>query len=551
MMADTVREKDPRAEEAFRRYDEMRAERRRFEGDWNSIAALIRPQRGGFGMDSPTLRQIAKPLSSDPVVAHGNFAAGIYAGITNPARRWAGFETPDEDLNKWQPMAEWNDKVTRAVMKSFSPSMSSFYSATYQAYADLSAFGNAGSYSEIDQGQRKFVDVTVSLSEMVAAVDFHGRVNEVGRKFRLTGRAAARQFGIKSLPKAVRKAAETGDQQKFAFVHHVLPNDRFVRRALGARGKAWLSVYACEEDMSLVRLRGYDDMPFDFPRWDVDTGFTYGTGPGMVALPSARVNNRMQDATVRAAQRAADPTKLAPDRNVIPLSGTFRPGSVVYGATDIRGNALVKSEDFNGNIGLTLEEKRAHVEAVNNAFYYTVMSLTGRTGLSDEENRVIEEARLRNWAPHADRVMEEYGARKCERRFRQLWRAGQLPPPPDGIPADMPLQVTYQSQSAMALRASEANSIRKFVGDLLPLAQVNPRYMDRIDPDAHIEALHDADAALPASMLRPREEADKLAQQRAEQAQMAQAMEMAQAGGGVMKDLAAAGAAGQGQGGER
>lgn len=549
MKPGVVIENDPRAEEAIRRWDELKAERTLFEQDWNDIARLIRPQRGGFGLDSPTMRKLEKPLSSEPVIAHGNFAAGIYAGITNPANRWVGFETPDEDLNKWQPMAEWNDQVTRRVMNSFSPSVSSFYPASYQAYADLSAFGNAAGYDQIDRARRKFIDVTISLAEVVVDIDFHGRVAEVVRKFRLTPRAAVREFGNEALPAKVVEMAEKGLSDKVTFYQHVLRNDDFVPNRLGAGGKPWLSHHVCEEGKALVRRRGYDEMPFYYPRWDVDSGFTYGTGPGFVALASARVNHRMEDATIRAAQYAADPTKLAPDRNAVPLNGTFRPGAVVYGGVNMRGEALIRNMDGVGNIGLTFEEKRAKIEAIKEAFYYSVMSLTGRTGVSDDENRIIEEARLRNWAPHADRIMEEYAARKAERRFRLLWRAGQIPPPPDGVPEGTPLRPRYQSAATMALRASEGQAIRGFLRDIAPLAQVKPRYMDRINDDELIEALHDASPSLPASILQPREVADQLAQQRAQQQQAAQMLEAAQAGGGVVKDLAQAAAVGQGAGG--
>lgn len=548
MKPDAVIEKDPRATEAFRRWDELKAGRTCFEQDWEDIARLIRPQRGGFGMDSPTLRKMEKPLSSEPVIAHGNFAAGIYAGITNPASRWAGLQTPDDDLNKWQPMAEWNDKVTRIVMNSFSPSVSSFYPASYQAYADLAAFGNAAAYDEVDTENRRFVDVTLSLAEVVADIDFHGRVCEIVRRFRLTPRQALRYFKGKVPPK-VADMAEKGQTDKHVYMHHVVKNDKYLPNRLGSGGKRWLSHYACEIEESLCRVSGYDEMPFYYPRWDVDSGFTYGTGPGFAALPSARVNHRMEDATIRAAQHAADPTKLVPDRNAVPLNGTFRPGSVVYGGTDVRGNQLVRNMDVSGNIGLTIEEKRAKIEAVKEAFYYSVMSLTGRTGISDDENRVIEEARLRNWAPHADRIMEEYAARKVERRYRRLLRLGQIPPAPEGTPPGTTLGVRYQSQAAAARAASEAAAIRRYVGDVLPLAETDPRYLDRLDPDAVMETLHDASPALPASILRPREAADRIAAQRAEAQQQAQQMEMMQAMGGVAKDAAGAAAMVMPQGG--
>lgn len=531
-----VIENDPRAKEAMRRWDELKTRRSLHEQDWEDIARLMRPQRGGFGLYDHKRKQQTKPLSSDAPMALSSFAAGMYSSLTNPATRWGGFETPDQDLNNWQPMAEWNDHVTNKVLASFSPAVSGFYGATFQAYSDLAGFGNAAGYDQIDTKNRRFIDVTMSLAEVVVDIDAHGRVVELVRKFTLKPRAAVREYGAENLPEKVKDMADNGSSDDLTFFYHVVTNDQFVKGKLGPRGKAYLGITACEIEQSLVKMAGHDDMPFYYPRWDVDGGMTYGTGPGTIALPSARTVQLYDGAIIRAAQHAADPTKLAPSRGAVPLNGTFRPGATIYGAVDMRGNALVRNMEHATNIGLTMDQMRAKIEGVKDAFHYAVMSLSGRTGVTDEETRIMEEARLRNWAPHADRIMEEYAARKFERRFRLLWRAGQIkPPPPEAV--GQPLRVRYQSSAAMALRAREGGAIRQFLGDLGPLAQLDPRYTDRLDPDAIAEALHDASPSLPARVLRSREEADKIAQARAEQQEQMAQMEALKQGAGVAKDL--------------
>jgi len=536
-----VIENDPRAKAAIERWGEGKSdpERSRFETDCSDIARLIRPQRGGFSDDIPSDRTLEKPLSSSPILAQSSFAAGIYASITNPANRWAGLETPDREFNKWKPMAEWNDLVTTRVLNSFRPSMSSFYTATFQAYSDIAAFGNAAGYDEVDEVEKKFIDVTMSLSEVVVWIDFHGRVVEVVRKFHLTPQAAILHFGSDNLPQKMRDMAIAGSSGKIAFYQHVKKNFDFKTGKLGPRGKRWLSHYACEVESSLVRRKGYSEMPFYFPRWDVDSGMKYGTGPGFVALASARVNQQMTGAVIRQAQKAADPTLLAPDRHAYPLDGVVRPGEVLYGGTNMQGNPVVRALDNFGSISVTDAERRQIVEDIKEVFQYSIMGLQGRTGVTAEETRIMEEARLRNWAPHADRIMEEYAARKVERRFRMLWRAGQLPPPPPEA-ENMPLQVRYQSGAAMAMSAREGQAVRQFLTDLGPLAQMDPRYADRLDPDAIAEALHDASPSLPASVLRSREDADAIAQDRAEQQQQAQQMAALQSGSSAAKDMAQA-----------
>ncbi len=550
-----ARTKDPAARLAITRWTELKsaAQRPQHERLWEDLARLIRPQRGGFGLTDPAGRVLEKPLSSAPIYAASAFAASLYGTASNPAEPWFGFATPDEDVNAWHPMRAWLDEVTRVTRTSFTPAISTFYPASQQVYSDLAVFGNSAQYDEIIPAEKKILDVTLSLAEVVYDIDGFGRVCEVVRRFMLKPAAALRMFaGRGALPPRVHELAAKGDTGDLTFYQHVMLNDGFQPGKLGPRGKRWVSRYACEAEECLVRESGYDEMPFYAPRWEVDSGHVYGTGPGFIALAATRVHNRMTDAIIRGAQRAADPTILAPDKGDWPLNGRIVPGAVLYGAMDLQGRAMVRPLDVTGAVNLTLQERQALIEEVKDAFHYALLQLSGRTGMTATEVMTINEERQRLWGPHMGRVQEEYLQPKIARRFAMLWKASQLPPPPEGLPKDLALNVTYESAAAAAMRSQEGNAALRVLQDILPLAQMDPRVMDRVDPDGLVEVLAAARGA-PARMLRSREAADQLAQQR-QQAQAAQAgLGAAQAGAGILKDLAAAGmgdpAAAAGQGG--
>lgn len=523
---------------ARQRWDELKAARSRHEADWEAIARLIRPQRGGFSMDNPHDRTAEKPLSSAPIMAQVNFASGLYGALTNPADRWFSFTTEDEDLNAWKPMAEWLDVATGRVFNSFAPAVSPFYSQTTMLFSDVAAFGNSAQYDELVPDRRKILDVTLSLAEVVWDIDGFGLVCEVVRRFMLTPRQAIDMFGADALPAHVIEAAEARSTTQHAYFHHVGKNAMFAPRALGPRGKRWFSRYACEVGNTLIRERGYDEMPFFAPRWEVESGAVYGFGPGFNALASARTHHAMDAATLRAAQFAADPTKLAPDRHTWPLNGQIAPGRVVYGAVNQRGDALLRNLEAPRDIGLTLQEKQAKIEEIRDAFHYTLMNLAGRTGMTATEVMTINEERMRLWAPHMGRIQEEFLAPKIERRFALLWKAGQLPPPPEGAEG-IALQVQYTSAASMAQRSAQGAATMRVIEDLAPLIAVKPRIADRIDDDALVETITQARGA-PARLLRSREEADAIAQQRAEAEQQAQQMQMLQQGAGAARDMAGA-----------
>lgn len=543
-----------RAEADIARWAELKTDRSQHEQMWGDIARLIRPQRGGFGLSDPAGRIMEKPLSSAPIHANSNFAAGLYGTLTNPANRWFGMASSDDDANRVHENRVWLDRVTNIILNSFQPSISTFYTAAHQVYGDIAAFGNAAQYDEILIEERKIIDLTVSLAEIVFEVDGFGRVTEVVRRFMLTPEQALGMFrgSDDQLPPKLVDLAEKGDRTRIAFYHRVGRNDTFRKGRLGPDGKRWYSRYSTECDCSLIRVKGFDEMPFYAPRWDVDTGHSYGTGPAYAALASARLHNRMTDSTIRAAQRAADPTIMAPDRGDWPLNGKILPGQVVYGAMNLQGQPMLRPLDVAGRLQLTLEERQEVMQEIRDAFHYSLMNLAGRTGMTATEVMAITEERQRLWAPHQGRLQEEYLAPKVARRFAMLWKAGQIPPPPPGL-AGKELQVVYKSAAAAAQRSVEGNAVLRILQDIAPLAQMShdaaQRLADRLDPDGALEILIEARGA-PASLIRSREEADARTEARQQQQAQAQALAAMQAGTGMVKDLAGAQAqmAPQGQG---
>lgn len=532
--------KDPRAVAVMEAWSSMKGDRSHHEQDWEELAQLIRPQRGNFTAADPALPRTEKPLSSAGIVAQSNFSSGLYGTLTNPANRWFALGTSDQALRDFQPMREWLDVASAITLASFAPAVSPFYSQASQLFGDIATFGNAAQYGEQPVGEARFMDVTLSLAEVVVSIDAYGRVDEWVRRFKLGAVQAARRFGIDALPAKVQDAAQRGSRDKFVFFQHVHLNDGWRKGMLGPRGKRWSSIHVCEEGAAVVRHSGFADMPVDFPRWDVETGESYGRGPGWIALAAARKLQLFEQTNLRAAQRAADPTLLAPEREVMSLRGRIRPGELVYGGVDAAGRKMLQPLDTVSGVPLTLEMKQAAIEEMRDAFHWSLMNLAGRTGMTATEVIERQEEKLRLMAPHMGRVQEEYLAPKIARRFRQLVAAGQIPQPPrEAAGADMTIE--YTSAAAMAAKSAEGAAVVRLLTDLAPLAQVNPRVFDRLSEDDVVEVMAEARGA-PARVLRSREEADKLGQARAQQDQAAQMLQAAQAGGGIAKDLAAAGA---------
>lgn len=537
-------ESDPRVDTMVRRWDELKVERSHHEQDWEDIARAMRPQRGGFSNSDPAQHRNNKTLSSAAMIARSNFSSTLYSTMVNPANKWMSLAAADPDLAGYHAMKIWQDMASAKVLASFRPSVSPFYTATTQLFADVASFANGAQYDEVRPNEGKILDITISLSEIVYDIDAFGRNIEVVRRFSLTARAASDMFGHENLPEKLRDKAEKGSVDKFVFYHHVHKNVDWQHGKLGPRGKRWLSTYGVEEGRAVLRESGYGEMPFYGPRWEVDTGQTYGHGPGHVALPSSRVLERMKEANLKGGQFAADPVLLGPDKDAWPLSGQIRPGEMVYGGVNYQGQKVVQPLHTYQGTGLSLEMQQMEISDIQEAFHWNLMNLANRTGVTSLESMERQEQNARLMAPYMGRLQEEYLAVKIGRRFQMLWRAGQIPPPPPEAEGQ-PLEVKYLSAAALAQKSSEGAAVIRIFNDLAPLVGVKPRFMDRIDDDNAIDILVEARGA-PERLLKSRDEADEIAQAREQQAQAAQAMQAAQAGGGIMKDMAQAQAMGGG-----
>jgi hypothetical protein len=542
-------EKAPEAEYCLRRRGEMKSIRSPYEADFDTINRLIRgSQHGDFSSGNADQKIHVKALCSEPIIYCHNFGAGLFSTNTNPATDWMKLRASDPDFARWKPMQLWQDTVTERILASFRPAVSNFYSSEVQHCSDIAAFGNAAHYSEMTPHDRKIMDMTVSLAQVLVDIDAWGRVSEVILQVMLTPERAAEKFGKEVLPIKMQEKLGGSDHVPVPFFMHVFRNQNWQKGKLGAAGKRWTANWCCEEGCTLVHQGGFNEMPFDFTRWNLWSGQTYATGQGHVALPSARILNLMQDANLRAGQRAADPTILAPDRDSVPLNGAFRPGSVVYGGVDFRGNKLIASLDNFSGTGLTLEMQQRAIATIQEAFSM-MTQLQNRTGVTEIEALEIKEDRIRMMAPYQGRVQEEHLAPVIARRFTMLWEAGQLPPPPPEAGEGMGLEIQYENAAASAQKSTNRLGISRLFADIAPLVQAGKTGMlDRFSEDDLFEILAEA-GSVPARATLSREEAGEVRKARQQQEQMAQMLAAAQAGGGVVKDLAQAGAAMQGGGG--
>ena len=552
-MAAPVMEGHETARFILDRFDQLKAARDARAKELGLIASLFRVTRNGFQGEDRKGFNLKNLYNSTTMQSAGNAVSSIYSTVAGSANQWFEASTADADLAEQRDAKVWFSIVTRRMRASFGPSMSNFSRSAVALTGDATILGTGGMVSDEVPGRLRFVDQAVSPADFVFATDAYHLANEMIVERRLTALQAAREYGPDALPERIRaildEPARVNDQTRYRFLQAYQPNDEYMPGRLGRRGQAYLSTHVCEEGKTLVRQRGTFEQPFAIPRWMTDGDDDWGRGMGYINLASAMKLQIQERQNAQAGALAAEPPIGTTGARALKAAAKLSPGKFLHGAVSYSGQQLARPIfTFNG-LPVSVDMARMAKEEVENGWHAALLSLVNRTGLGNLE--VIErmEERLRLMAPYLGNLQSEWLAPILERRFAMLWRAGQIPPPPPVLNR-APLEMKFTSIAAMAHKAQEGVAAARVLEDTGTLAKMHPNpqeVWDPVDTDRAQAILREARGADPLIHRSPEAVAERRAQRaQADQARMA--MEMAQAGAGVAKDAAQAGALAEGGG---
>lgn len=521
---------------------ERKEARSQTDVEWRKIAKLLRLLRDDFGRTPvPGEARGEQIYDSTQIYAAENLSAGIYGMMTNPATSWFSLVHADASIGKQPDVADWLSVVSSIVLKSFGASESSFYSSVPQLFGDFATFGMGVFYSDEIPAEGRFHDVTIPLAECYIAVNQFGEVDTLDRIYSMSLRAIARQFGTDNLPDDIKRKLNEKPDELLQILHCVYPNESLEAGKLGARGKAFLSKYILLDQKHLLEEKGYWEFPYMVPRWSVASGEVYGRGPAMNAMPDIKMLQAMQRTLIQTAERQANPPILAPQEGAINVMRTA-PGRVTYGAMSRTGQQLVRGLETGGNATIALEMIDRVREQIKDAFYFTVMQLVGRTGMTATEVATRNEEKMRLMGPHTGRVETEFLTKIIARRFNMLYRGGRLPPAPPAL-SGQPIQVQYESAMAKAQKSSEGVATMRFLEGVGAVAQLDPSITSRVNGDGVIEVLQEAFGA-PSKVLLSMEQAQQRRAAAEQQQQLSAGLAAGQQGADILTKLTQAQVAG-------
>lgn len=530
---------DKQAKALCARHDTLLSEAATWMTLWQEISNYVMPRKSqiqhaktegieGFTDDLYNLTAV----QANGVLASGQkdyMVSGDWFELKSP------MDKPDDATERWYR------KGTEIMMAELA--RSNFHAQVHEAFLDRGGFGIAS--LSLEEGIRSLFNFRkFDVGTFVCAQDEEGYVDTVFRQFDLTTRQALNKFGEENLSKSILVALASDDvkqmEKKFTFIHAVYPRSD-AERDLGkidGPNKPIASFYVCKDDIAVVRVSGYDEMPIfttRFLKWG-DT--PYGFSPSIAVLPTVKQVNFIEQQMDALAEIAAFPRILIPnglDGEEVDLRSG---GQTVYNPAD-GDNAKPEEWGTSGryDIGKDRIELKDNAirEAFHNDLFHMLRDLEKGEMTAYEVSR-REAEKVADFSPTFYTLDGEVLQPMLSRAFGMMFRAGRFEDPPagafalgpDGMSPVLPMpKVVLTGKLATAIKAANNNSWMEFMALMDTLFQVDPSIvLDNYDTDK-VARGSGSNTGVDVDWLRPENERDEMraaraaAEQKAAQAEQA------------------------------
>ena len=495
-------------------------ERKKWLSSFKEVADWLMPRQVTW-LNNPGKRDQAAEVNKNilnPVgtQAARRCAAGLTEGVASRTRKWFALRVPTVDMTEDREAAQWLSHAEYVLRYIFSNS--NFYQAFGQAVLNAVLFGNGVVWVEPDP-ERVARYHSVPIGEFAFGVDHSGRVRRLLRVFSVRAIDFEKKFS--KVPDKVKKMVEKGGQSALTPVivyHYVTPERQY---------------YGSEFDKKneILDEASVDGWPFGILRWDVIGYDSYGTGPGMEAVPLVKelqqceiTKAKLLDAMHQPPMQA-DAMLASGGIELIPGGITYVPGLAQAGG----GGAVRPIIEVNPNSLVAIQQDIDRlVKQINELFFLDLFLMISQLDTVRTATEIVERRgeKVVMLGPVLQRIEDEALSPLIVQTFNLAIQAGLLPDPPASL-SGADVQIQYISMLHQAQEASDTVSIERFLATVGNVAAVIPDVINRVNSDT-LPVVYAEKLGVDPTIIRTDSEVEQLKQQQLEQQQLAQAQQLAE-----------------------
>jgi hypothetical protein len=500
---------------------------------WGIIADYFLPRRYRW-LITPNQAYRGVPINqriidSTGVLALRTLTAGLMSGLTSPSNPWFSLTLADTDLANSTPVKLWLDEVRKRIMKVMSES--NFYLGMSVLYEDLGCFGTG--MMIIYEDQEDIIRVyNPCAGEGFLAQSSRLQVDTLYRKFTLSARQGAQQFGKDNLSPSVAQQVSDGmgaQDTEFVVGHAIEPtNDNYgpPKTKLPWREMYW--EYGSSQNLILSE-RGFHEFPAICPRWYLSGNDVYGRSPTMDALGDQKQLQVEQKRKMQGIDKQVNPPLLA-DQALKNEPASTVPGGVTYVPQIGQVGGMKPVYMVQPNLRDMMEDIKEVQERIKQMLFYDLFLMISQLDTVRTATEIIErkQEKLLMLSPMLERMFTEALDPAVRRIAKICGRAGIFPPMPTEMRGHS-VEIQYTSVLAQAQKSVATQGMERMAAMIGNLAAGNPEAIDKLDVDEYIDEYNDLLGNNPR-IIRSTDAANELRHQRAQQQAAAEAAQATIAG---------------------
>lgn len=477
-------------EKVRRAFAAVKQERRSWEPGWRDYQCYIEPARGRF-ITSANASEVNngirvtedKRVSSEASRALSILASGIQSGLTSKARQWFLLAHPDPEVNRYQPVRAWYDKVQEILEGIYR--RSNVYASLLHTYKEMAAFGT-GAMAVLSHPDKVIYCRPFTTGTYYLSLDQWFEVDAFYYVEFLTAHQLELQYGREGLPSYVVTDLENqrGDR-RYEVVNAMFKHPE--KYGIPVKDGAEVSsvhflAKSGESDDRFLRVGHYATWPVMTPRWDVIDADVYGRPPAADVINDVKMVQRMETDCLKGIAKGVNPPMRIPpelDRRGL----NMQPGGLNV-VSNMNEHAVAPLVTVATNIQQLQMKIDRVIEGIRDGFYNSLfLALLTQDNPQMTAREVAErhEEKLLMLGPVLERIHYELLDPLIARTFHIALEAGLIPPPPDGIDLSE-TEVEYVSILSQAQKAVGVNRIEQSAAFLGSLVSVYPEVRHALDP---------------------------------------------------------------------
>jgi len=542
---------------------------------WRELARFIAPERLKENPDDKNngSRKDMRIIKNQAGRSLRTFVSGMMNGATPRSRPWFNLTVNSKSKANSSAAKRFFTESENVLNSHFQ--VSNLYRILPMAYKDVGVFSNAA-FAMLPHPRFGFYFYPFAIGTYAFACDTEGNTNMFTRDFSLTVRQIVERYaGVKpngqidwtNIPVWVRTSWEQAKYLETMVLSQVIvPNPTYNpdKPSLDPADKKFQSytfVQAMGSNLppqtssgfrnensvgqnDFIKISGFDYFPVITPRWEVMPEEDYGVdGPGHIALGDVQTLQEMEKWRLEAIAKNIKPPMVG-HSSLRRHQASILAGGITYVDDQGAQAGFKPAFQVDPKISDLIADQQEYVQAIRSAFYEDLfLMLSGTESKSHVTAREIDEKaaeRMSTLAPVLGQWDQDLSSKLISNAQLILEQAKRLPPRPKELEGEL-LRPEYISILAQAAKVSMMNSLERYLGFVVNMAQVNqdPALLKMLNAERAIRIYGDY-VAIDPTIVPSEMEFEQIRQVEAQKQAQAQQMQQMQAEAQTSKDLSQA-----------